>query len=797
MINFTKRTFNHILVCLILFISSCGSQDEINTLKNRVDNLEDAVKSLQHAFDSGKTISTVTRVNADAGGYLITFSDGSTITLGNGKDGADGINGVNGADGVTPMISIDSEGYWVVSYDDGARFSPISDNYNNPLTAKGLDGICVRVAVIDGHYAFQLYTPDDPERIIETITTPYSSDPASALQSIVEDPENGTITLTLADGGAFRFNLDISYPTGIVLLTDHVDISGKDRTATFEFRINPSNSFINFIYEGEDANIQLDRIATSRAGDADSYVTLPTNYRITDVTPSLNEMGERKVGQYTVTVKSDAKDADGEEIVALVITTKDGRGNSIQISSTLMSVSYDTRPQIYGISVGGIDAVRTDATTFHVKLPYGTVTEGIAAEYSTNSDISIGGAPAPETLDLSNPVTLTATLNGISRDYTLVAHYSNLPIVYVSTPAPIVSKDDWIKESSIRIANAGEYNAIYESAQLKGRGNSTWIQPKKPYAIKLDKKAGMLGKPAHKRWVLLANYMDKSNLRTEAAMYLGRHTDMDYTPRTEFVELVLNGEYQGLYQLTEQMKIDENRVDAGDDGFLLEVDVRAGEDPEDVYFEVDYVAKPLVIKDPDVEYGSEDFEYIKSYIESVSSTIKKINDDNNNLDYLDLIDVESFIDWYLVNEITKNNDAHFYSSCYMHLKRGDKLKMGPIWDFDLAIGNSPSNDSENPKGFWIRSVTWFNSLFKSKDFVNRVKEKFNKTYKTREKLYSYIREQRKHIQEANIGDELKWSRFNVGSDSKAIDAAFDENVEEIIDWLETRFIWMKSEFDKL
>ena len=810
-----KSFYTKLLSCSILLspITSCNNyDDDIKNLGDRVTALETSVVQLKAAYEAGKIISNVFP-SSDGKGYDITFSDGSVITIrhgvdgNNGSNGANGVDGIDGQNGVTPIVQIDSDGYWIVSYDDGGSFSRILDKDGNPVIAvvngkdgadgnDGKDGNCVRVVIDEnGNYAFEIYSPSDPEVVISTISTSFSSNPASVISSIVKDENNGTVVLTMADGSLFTFNLDVAYPTGIVLLSDVINIHGKDRKDTFEFRLNPSTSYINFVYDGDNPNIQLDQISVTRA-DADSYVTVPSNYRIVDVAPSLDKEGRRKVGQYTVTVSSDVPDVEGEEKVMLVITTKDGMGNKVQLSSSLMTVSYDTRPNVYGINVGGIEAVKADDSTFYVKLPYGSDVKSLPLSFDCNGEVTVGEMASPETIDLSNPAMFTVTFNGAVKEFSLIAHYSDLPIIYVNTPAPIESKDEWVKKSTIQVANAGVNNGIYEQAQMKGRGNSTWKASKKPYAIKLDKKAGMLGMPAHKRWVLLANYYDKTDLRTEAAMNLGRRTGLDYTPRTTFVEFVLNGEFQGLYQFTEQMKIDENRVNVGDDGFLLEVDNHPDED--EIRFTDDYVPQPIIIKDPDVEAGSEDYEFIKSYIASVSSALNTLNEDGNNTQYLDLIDLRSFVDWYLVNEITRNNDACFFSSCYMNLKRGDKLKMGPLWDFDLAIGNSPDNDSENPIGFWLkRKIPWYVSLFKSPTFIKEVKLRFNQLYLQRGDLYKDIRGQRDVIREAYIGNEMMWNFLEGKDKPNEISPAFDKEVEGIIDWLEIRFEWMKSEFDNL
>ena len=121
---------------------------------------------------------------------------------------------------------------------------------------------------------------------------------------------------------------------------------------------------------------------------------------------------------------------------------------------------------------------------------------------------------------------------------------------------------------------------------MRGRGNSTWNYPKNPYAFKLDDKAEILGMPKHKRWVLLANWMDRTLLRNRTSFQIAASTGLAWTPNGEFVEVILNGQHIGNYYLCEQVKIDENRLDINDPydaedaysgnpadyGYLLEAD---------------------------------------------------------------------------------------------------------------------------------------------------------------------------------------------------------------------------------
>ena len=157
---------------------------------------------------------------------------------------------------------------------------------------------------------------------------------------------------------------------------------------------------------------------------------------------------------------------------------------------------------------------------------------------------------------------------------------TGLPVAYLTTPAPVTSKDEWIPDASMVIVTPGTLDILYRGTlSVKGRGNSTWNYPKKPYALKLDKKSEMLGMKKHKRWCLLANWMDRTLMRNAVAFEISRHTGLDWTPDGRFVEVILNGEHLGNYYLCEQIKVDKNRVDVAEPdpadvsgGYIFELD---------------------------------------------------------------------------------------------------------------------------------------------------------------------------------------------------------------------------------
>lgn len=153
---------------------------------------------------------------------------------------------------------------------------------------------------------------------------------------------------------------------------------------------------------------------------------------------------------------------------------------------------------------------------------------------------------------------------------------ADLPVLYITTPdgSAITSKEEWREGCRLRIV-LPDGTTAYDSdkAALKGRGHSTFTKPKKPFAIKLDEKSGLLGMEKGKRWVLLANFMDHSLLRNKLAFSIARQTSLAWTPDSRFVDVVVNGKPQGCYLLCEQIRVNENRVNIDEkEGYLLEAD---------------------------------------------------------------------------------------------------------------------------------------------------------------------------------------------------------------------------------
>lgn len=403
--------------------------------------------------------------------------------------------------------------------------------------------------------------------------------------------------------------------------------------------------------------------------------------------------------------------------------------------------------------------------------------------------------------DFKKPAKLTIANGNKSKDYTVYVHsFTGLPVMWIETKGrqDITSKDEYLRASFKLVENSRTRAAgdvIKDSVNIKGRGNSTWGMDKKPYALKFDKKISLLGEPKDKSWVLLANYTDKTMLRNHMAFYLGKISNLDYTPRCHFVELMLNGRYNGTYQLCEKLKISEDRVNVGDDGFLLEIDGKAGDD--EITFATNHLDHPVNIKDPDVIVNDENYNYIKDFVITAENALYSDEFTDLNMGWQKYIDIDSFVDWYLVNEITHNTDALFYTSCYVNLRRGDKLKMGPLWDFDIAFGNTDYTD-RGPEGFWSINAPWIYRMFQDPAFVTKVKERFNFFYCKRDDIMREINANTNYLKYAVQENENRWHIFYTYTwPNYDIWGSYNNEVQSMKEWLIARFDWLKSEFDKM
>lgn len=383
---------------------------------------------------------------------------------------------------------------------------------------------------------------------------------------------------------------------------------------------------------------------------------------------------------------------------------------------------------------------------------------------------------------------------------------TGLPIVFINTPgrADITSKKDWMENASITIKKAdGSIDYCDDALQIRGRGNSSWTMPKKPYALKLSDKAEILGMPQHKRWILLANWMDRTLMRNAIAFHISSLTGLEWTPHGECVEVVLNGKHIGNYYLCEQIKVDKNRVnitkmketdtdgEAVTGGFLVELDTHFDEINK---FKSATKSLPYMFKDPDETLlQPAQFSYFENYINAMEEKLYS-NDWLANREYANYMDLTSFVDWWFVHELMMNDEPAHPKSCYMHKDRAGKLKAGPVWDFDY------STLTPNEISIWIaKSDLYYERLFSDPEFVTLVKERWA-MFKTKfDTVPEYIRSVASKIKVSNEINYNMWplSEHTSGSVNSDKDLSFDEAIDRLIWSYMAKLSWLDTQINNM
>ena len=409
-------------------------------------------------------------------------------------------------------------------------------------------------------------------------------------------------------------------------------------------------------------------------------------------------------------------------------------------------------------------------------------------------------------IDFTKPRTVAVATSSKNKYYTIYVHsFTGLPMMYIVTDGlrEVTSKEDYIYATmslteDVRTRAAGD--VVEASVNIKGRGNSSWKFPKKPYRLKFDEKVSMLDMHKDKSWVLLPNYNDKSMLRNSLAFYMSKISNLDYTPEAHFIELIFNGKYKGTYQLCEKLKISNHRVAVGDDGFLIEIDSRAPGEADSRYFQVPHLENVVNIKDPELEYSDEGFSYIRDFVIKADEALFGSKFTDPNVGWQAYLDMDSFVDWYLIQEIGKNLDGNFDTSCFMHLARGGKLMMGPMWDMDVAYGNiDQANQScYRPTGFHIKNVQWYTRLFRDPAFVARVKERFNYFYRHQNEILANVNADAQYLKYSAQENNDVWGVLNVKTwPNYNIWGSYQNEVQELKEWFVTRMEWLKTQFDAM
>ncbi len=336
--------------------------------------------------------------------------------------------------------------------------------------------------------------------------------------------------------------------------------------------------------------------------------------------------------------------------------------------------------------------------------------------------------------------------------------------------------------------------------------------PKKQYGLETQTNSGenlnvsLMGFPEENDWILHAPYSDKTLIRNVLSAHLFRKMG-HYAPRMKFCELFLNDEYQGVYIFIEKIKRDKNRINiskmkssdnSGDDitgGYILQIDrwtdqcfwfTRKGE-------------MPIRVEYPKcTDLSTQQFQYIKNEIAMFESGLFADENMKPGSGYLNLIDIKSFIDFFIVNEISRNIDAYIKSTFLYKDKdsKNGKITMGPVWDFNIAYGNADYRDGYLTDGFSynVNNATWYKQLMQDTTFTNQLHKRWfelRNDLLLKENIFYIIDSLSNHLsepQERNfdkwpvLGKKV-WPNYYVGKN-------YNDEINYLKDWISKRIDWI-------
>jgi hypothetical protein len=445
----------------------------------------------------------------------------------------------------------------------------------------------------------------------------------------------------------------------------------------------------------------------------------------------------------------------------------------------------------------------------------GSYTQAVAASIVTALKATAA------TLDLSAPGALDKVAAAFPHTLT------DLPVLTISTKnaAPIVSRDTYLDATFTLTNPAVSSQAAPLNGKIRGRGHSTWGRPKNPYKVQFTNDAkfaqlpDVIGMKKNRNWALLADFFDRSLLRNKLALSLANTSmfseGMKWNPSGQHIEVTLNGDYIGVYLLTEDIRIAPERlnikkmssdpaVNDVDGGYIVEVDSLLdcyNLEPTNLQH-LTPQGVPTCIDTPDESAITQNqLSFIKNLVDAVEQ-------DLYGRASLEKINPASFADWYLLNEFFRNNDAAFWSSDYLWKDTNaasnplDRLvNMGPIWDFDLAAGNVNWNDNWETEGCWVSKKNppwgpnWFGAIFDNPDFVDLTLARWKQKRPALEKfINSSIDTYSRRLELPQQRNYARWPYLGVQMNNHYTFYTYADEVAFLRNFLNERMVWLDIAF---
>ena len=525
-------------------------------------------------------------------------------------------------------------------------------------------------------------------------------------------------------------------------------------------------------------------------------------------------------------------DADGNRILDETIVDVDGDVTlTAQWKPWTVSIENGDRPRVGTQLVASTNYGDGSRESEDGVVSYKWFRGDWKGEYESAA-ISTDAAYIPSAGDLEHFLKAVVYVDGVET-LSSALWLSKLPVVYIDTydGADIVVKSDE-KTSNVRIQGNAEFGEQYNGvAFVKGRGNSTWGLPKKPYKVKLDKKTNLFKFGSNKHWVLLANYIDVSSMRNKTAYDMSGAFGLEYMDST-WVEVVFNGRFDGMYQLCEHVRVDKTRVnvfnweDAVDDekdlssvdpaatditgGYLWEL---SDEYDEVSKFKIDVTGDGETGEDIPVMFNRPEFactnpammNWCSNFWHDVYATWTSPRNETagGTKSWKDLCDIDSMVSYWLVNEIFGNDDA-WYKSRYCYKDIGGKLTFGPVWDCDWGLGSVAvgTNDvarwrlAQNNNSGW--PVSFYKEWLDDPWFCLRAWEKYQAMRPHFAALFEgencKYDEYAAYLREAGLVEDARWGaeraqHYGDRARTVATDTAMFK------EWMTTRLAWLDTVFE--
>ena len=483
-----------------------------------------------------------------------------------------------------------------------------------------------------------------------------------------------------------------------------------------------------------------------------------------------------------------------------VLPPKNITSSELGVDSTLVGIEIFKHPSQY--LLGEQFDIIKDLTVRHV---YEDGTRPLTLNYTakvTGDSFTAGNAvtiTVESSMDAGIKTSVSIPISG-----TLVG--TGLPVLYIDTEnaQDITEHGTRINMDMEIVSNnpAHDITRIGLGDQIWGRGNASWDYPKKPYHIRFADKIKLFGLEASRHWVLLAEYRSPTLLQNAIGLELGKRMGLPFTSHYVHVNVVLNGEYQGTYLLTEHIRVEKGRVDIDENqGFLVEMDFHYDEDPK---FTTPAMNLPFMIHSPEDLLDPLGYDFVRDSIIGLENALIDANFPESG--YRNLIDIDTFVDYILINDILMNWELQVPASVYMYKDSGGKIKMGPLWDLDCGYGyeddtftffrkytgqmpNFPNRDGEGRQ--------FFLKFFEDPKFLAKYHYRWIEIKEIIQSMGAFINDMKNNLRRSADLNAMRWYSESASGDYNAnYNGDYDAEIGKLRTWWEQRIAYLDGEISK-